>query len=76
MILPPYIKETSYCTSGTIVRDSLLTEWVIVTCASGTKYKAYYHYHHGWIIEGLPVGAFRHGYIPLTQEVISWNKIK
>jgi len=70
---PPYKKITSYCTSGNVVRDDLISEWYIATLDDDSTIEAYYHYHYGWMIRGEKEDIFVYGYVPLRRKVISWK---
>lgn len=72
MKTPPYKQITSYCTSGNVVRDDLISEWYTVTLEDNSTVQAYYHLHHGWMIKGEVVSNFTYGYIPLNKKVIKW----
>lgn len=70
---PPYKRIKVYCTSGTVVRESLISEWYTVHMESGEKIEAYYHRFHGWMKRGETDGSYRYGYIPVKEKVIKWN---
>lgn len=72
-LTPKYKQIKVYCTSGTITRDDLITEWCIVQLESGKEIEAYYHYHEGWMTRGAPEGRYKYGYVPVKEKVINWK---
>ena len=52
----------------------LVSSWVEAILEDGTTIEAYYHFHHGWMKRGEPVGAFKYGFVPAIG-VIKWRKI-
>lgn len=72
--LPKYKKILSVCTSGNVLRDDLISEWVNVETESGLLFMAYYHYLLGWMAKGVPTGDFIYGFVPINN-IARWIKI-
>lgn len=71
---PPFKQIISYCTSGNVARDDLISEWYNVTTEDGEIIKAYYHLMHGWMVKGETQGLFKYGYVSIGNKVIKWGK--
>lgn len=71
---PSFKQIISYCTSGTIVRDDLISKWYNVITEDEIVIKAYYHLIHGWMIKREPQELFKYGYVPISKKVIKWYK--